>query len=123
MFGHQIFASNDTVPFKWNSRVGGKGCPIGSSAELAVTKPNLADGSNDLELEAAAKALAANNCRRHVVACWHASLSTVDHVSGLLMCCPGMTSIQPYSIIRIVVDGVDNVTIRMSDCGVSSPLS
>jgi len=81
IFGHQIFAGNDAVPFKWNPCVGGKGRPIGSSTELAMTKPNLTDGSNDLELEAAAKAPAANNCRWHSLAARHANFSTLDHVS------------------------------------------
>jgi hypothetical protein len=67
IFGYQIFSSNDTVSFKWNSRVGRKGCPVGSSAEVAVTKPNLTDGSDNLEPEAATKALALDKFRRRQV--------------------------------------------------------
>src|SRR5262245_19309151 len=58
VFGDQIFSSDYTVSFKWNPRVGGKRCPVGSAAEVAVTKPNLPDGPNNLELEAATKATA-----------------------------------------------------------------
>src|SRR5215470_9209494 len=53
ILGDQIFSCNDTVSFKWNSRVGGERCPVGAAAEVAMTKPNLTDGSNNLELEAA----------------------------------------------------------------------
>jgi hypothetical protein len=53
IFGDQIVSGNDTVSFKRNSRVGGEGCPVGSSAKVAMTKPNLANGSNNFELEAA----------------------------------------------------------------------
>jgi hypothetical protein len=70
IFGYQIFSSNDTVPFKWNSRVGGKRRPVGSSAEVAVTKSNLADGSNNLELKAATKAIAPDRFRQHGVVSW-----------------------------------------------------
>jgi hypothetical protein len=65
IFGYQVFSGNYTVSFKWNSRVGGKRRPVGSSAKVAVTKPNLADGSNYLELEAATKAVAPDKCWRH----------------------------------------------------------
>jgi hypothetical protein len=81
IFGYQIFSSNYTVSFKWNSRIGGKRCPVGSSAELAMTKPNLTNGSDNLELEAATQALAPDNIRRHGVVACHASFSTIDHVS------------------------------------------
>jgi hypothetical protein len=67
IFGYQIFTSNYAVSFKWNSRVGRKGCPIGASAEVAVTKPNLADGSQNLELEATAKAFSTDKLRCHGV--------------------------------------------------------
>jgi hypothetical protein len=63
IFGYQIFTSNDTIPFKWNSRVGREGCPVGASAEVAMTKPNLSDRSQNLELEAATKAVAPDNLR------------------------------------------------------------
>jgi hypothetical protein len=81
IFGDQIFSSDYTVSFKRNSRVGGKGCPVGSSAEVAVTQPNLTDGSSNLELEATTKATAPDNTRRHGIVAWHASLSMLDHVS------------------------------------------
>jgi hypothetical protein len=58
ILGDQIFSGNDTISFKWNSRVGGERGPVGSAAEVAMTKPDLPDGSNNLELEAAAKATA-----------------------------------------------------------------
>jgi hypothetical protein len=56
IFRNQIFASNYTIPFKWNSRVGRKGCAVGASAKVAVAKPNLTEGSQNLELEAATEA-------------------------------------------------------------------
>jgi hypothetical protein len=46
-----------------------------------MTKPNLTDGSDNLELEAATQALAPDNIRRHGVVACHASFSTIDHVS------------------------------------------
>src|SRR4051812_27264823 len=33
ILGYQIFSGNNTVSIKWNSRVGGKRCPVASSAE------------------------------------------------------------------------------------------
>jgi hypothetical protein len=81
IFGYQIFSGNDTVSFKWNSRIGRERRPIGSSAEVAVTKSNLADGSNNLELEAATKAIAPDRFRQHGVVSWLAGFSTLDHVS------------------------------------------
>jgi hypothetical protein len=81
IFGDQIFSSYDTVSLKWNSRVGGKRCPIGSSAELAVAKPNLSDGSNNLELEAATKAGASDKFRRRGIVSRHISLPMLDHGS------------------------------------------
>jgi len=80
ILGDQIFSGNYTVSLKRNSRVGRKGCPVGSSAEVAVTKPNLADGANNLEPEAATKATAADKSRRHGIVSWLASLSMLDHV-------------------------------------------
>jgi hypothetical protein len=67
IFGYQIFTRNDSVTFKWNSRIGRKGCAVGASAKVAVTKPNLADGSKNLELEATTKAFALNKFRCHGV--------------------------------------------------------
>src|SRR6516162_8074377 len=55
IFGYQILTSNYTISFKWNSRVGRKGRPVGASAKVAVTKPNLADRSQNLELVATTK--------------------------------------------------------------------
>jgi hypothetical protein len=65
IFGYQIVSGNHTESFKWDSGVGGKGCSIGSSAEVAMTKPNLADGSNNLELEATTEAIASDKFRLH----------------------------------------------------------
>jgi hypothetical protein len=48
---------------------------------VAVTKPNLADGSNNLEPEAATKAIAPDKLRQHSVVSWLAGFSTLDHVS------------------------------------------
>jgi hypothetical protein len=70
-----------TVSFKGNSRIGGKRCPVGSSAEVAVTKPNLPDRSNNLELEAATKAIAPDKLRQHGVLSWLADFSTLDYIS------------------------------------------
>jgi len=81
VFGYQIFSSNCTISFKWNSRVGGKRRAVGSPADVAVTKSNLADGSNNLELEAATKAIAPDKLRQHGVVSWLAGFSTLDHVS------------------------------------------
>src|SRR5262245_21081757 len=81
ILGDQIFSCNDTVSFKWNSRVGGERCPVGAAAEVAMTKPNLTDGSNNLELEAAAKATAPDQSWRLGVVSWYASLSMLDHGS------------------------------------------
>jgi len=67
IFGYQIFTSNCTVAVKRDSRVRRKGRAVGASAKLAVTKPNLADGSQDLEPEAATKAFAPDKLRRHGV--------------------------------------------------------
>lgn len=81
ILGDQIFSCNDTVSFKWDSRVGGEGCPVGAAAEVAVTKPNLPDRPNNLELEAATKAMAPDQSRRLGIVSWHASLSMLDHGS------------------------------------------
>jgi hypothetical protein len=81
IFGYQIFSGNYTVSFKGNSRIGGKRCPVGSSAEVAVTKPNLPDRSNNLELEAATKAIAPDKLRQHGVLPWLADFSTLDYIS------------------------------------------
>jgi len=43
--------------------LGRKGCAVGASAKVAVTKPNLADGSQNLELEATTKAFPAHKFR------------------------------------------------------------
>jgi hypothetical protein len=64
-----MFSSDYSVSFKWNSRVGGKRCPVGFPTEVAVTKPNLANGSNNLELEAATKAIAPDWSFDHVRTC------------------------------------------------------
>ena len=61
-----MFSSDYSVSFKWNSRVGGKRCPVGFPTEVAVTKPNLANGSNNLELEAATEAIAPDWSFDHV---------------------------------------------------------
>src|SRR5262245_33634654 len=67
---YQIFTSNDPIPFEWNSRIGGKGCAIGTSTKIAVTKTNLPYWSQNLEPEAATEAFAANKFRcRGVRAC------------------------------------------------------
>jgi hypothetical protein len=76
IFGYQIFTSNYAVALKWNSRVGRKGCPIGASTEVAVTKPNLADRSENLELEAAAKAFSTDRLWWQGILFWHRSFST-----------------------------------------------
>jgi hypothetical protein len=81
IFGYQIFSGNYTVSLERNSRIGGKRRPVGSSAEVTVTKPNLADGSDNLELEAATKAIAPHRPRQHGVLSWFARFSTLDHVS------------------------------------------
>jgi hypothetical protein len=78
ILGYQIFSGNNTVSIKWNSRVGGKRCPVASSAEIAVAKPNLADGSNNLKLEAATKTIASDKLRQHGVVSWLAGFSTLD---------------------------------------------
>jgi hypothetical protein len=80
IFGYQIVSGNDTESFKWDSRVGGKGCSIGSSAEVAMTKPNLAYRCDNLELEATAKAIASDKFRLHDAVSWHASFPRHDHV-------------------------------------------
>jgi len=81
IFGYQIFSGNYTVSLKRNSRIGGKRRPVGSSTEVTVTKPNLANGSNNLELEAATKAIAPDKLPHHGVVSWLAGFSTLDHVS------------------------------------------
>jgi hypothetical protein len=60
---YQIFTSNDSVPFKWNSRVGREGSAVGASTKIAVAKPNLTDGSQNLELKATTKASAPDGLR------------------------------------------------------------
>src|SRR5262245_45910403 len=78
VFGYQLFSSNYTISLKWNSRVGGKRRAVGSSAEVAMTKPNLTDGSNNLELEAATKAIASDKIRQHGIVSWLAGLLILD---------------------------------------------
>ena len=65
ILGDQIFSGNDTISLKRNSRVGGERRPVGASAEVAVAKPNLSDGSNNLELEATTEAIASDQFRLH----------------------------------------------------------
>jgi hypothetical protein len=81
IFGYQIFSSNYTVSFQRNSPIGGKRRPVGSSAEVTVTKPNLADGSDNFELKAATKAIAPDRLRQHHALSWLARFSTLDHIS------------------------------------------
>jgi hypothetical protein len=74
IFRYQIFTSNDTISVTRDSRVGRKGCSVRASAKLAVTKPNLADGSQNLEPEAATKALAPDKFRCHGAVFSHGQL-------------------------------------------------
>ena len=45
-----------------------------------MTKPNLPDWSNNLELEAATKAIAPDKLRQHGVLSWLADVSTFDYI-------------------------------------------
>src|SRR5258706_13046362 len=51
IFGYQIFTSNYALSVKWNSSDGRKDCAITASAEVSVTKPNLANGPQSLTSE------------------------------------------------------------------------
>lgn len=64
---YQIATSNDPIPFEWNSRIGRKGCAVGTSTMVAVTKTNLTYWSQNLEPEAATEAFAADRLRCHEV--------------------------------------------------------
>ena len=57
-----------------------------------MTKPNLPDWSNNLELEAATKAIAPDKLRQHGVLSWLADFSTFNYIVPLPHCA-GMTRI------------------------------
>jgi hypothetical protein len=102
IFGYQIVSGNYTESFKWDSGVGGKGCSISASAEVAMTKPNVANGSNNLELEATTEAIAPDKFRLHDVVSRPAASRGMIMYSDLLPVLP--THDEKPDFLRIIVE-------------------
>jgi hypothetical protein len=81
-----------------------------------VTKPNLADGANNLELEATTEAIASDEFRLHDVVSWPAASRGMIVCNDLLpFSCPRMTRSRALSVS--LSNRADNLTLRTPGWG------